>query len=142
MRHNKLFLLALVLSIFATSIIAGNNPAARENAERNYLEGIKSENTGLKVSSAYFLGELESKKAVIPLMKILREDDCDGARLAAALALVKIGDGRGVYLVKKSIDFNECEKVRKLAKHLYSAYLSNGAELAELDVEYASLALK
>ncbi len=142
MRQSKLFLIFVVLSIFVTSTFAGPNPNTRETIEQNYIEGINSDNTGLKVSSAYFLGEMKSDKAVIPLMKILREDNCDGARLAAALALIKIGDARGVYLVKRSIDFNDCEKVRKMARHLYSAYLTGGTELADVDVSYAYLALK
>ncbi len=142
MKRNRFLLLTIVLTFLATVIMADQKPQPREVIEQNYIEGINSDNTGLKVSSAYFLGEMRSDKAVIPLMAILRGDDCDGARLAAALALVKIGDARGIYMVKKSIDFNDCEKVRKLAKHLYSAYLSGGTELADLDVNYAVVALK
>lgn len=145
MKHKKYFLLALILTLFTTSLFAGSNSANRDAIENNYIEGIKSDNQGLKVSAAYFLGEMKSSKAVIPLMRILREDNCDGARLAAALALVKIGDARGIYIVKKAVDFNDCEKVRKMAKHLYASYISGQldvSEIAEQDVNFALAVLK
>lgn len=142
MKHGRFNLIILVLLLFVTSLFAGPNKATRATIEQNYIEGINSDNLGLKVSSAYFLGEMQSQKAVIPLMAILRGDKSDGARLAAALALVKIGDARGVYMVKRTIDFNDREKVRKLAKHLYSAYLHGDTEmLAQSDVSYVYLAL-
>lgn len=145
MKHKKYLLLALFLTLFTTSLLAGSNSANRDAIENNYIEGIKSDNQGLKVSAAYFLGEMKSSKAVIPLMRILREDNCDGARLAAALALVKIGDARGVYMVKKAVDFNDCEKVRKMAKHLYASYITGQldiSEIAEQDVNFALAVLK
>lgn len=145
MKHTKYFLLALFLTLFTTSLLARPNSANRDVIEKNYLEGIKSDNQGLKVSAAYFLGEMKSSKAVIPLMRILREDSCDDARLAAALALVKIGDGRGIYIVKKAVDFNDCEKVRKMAKHLYASYITGQldvSEIAEQDVNFALAVLK
>ncbi len=141
MKINKAYLIAVVLSIFVTSIFAGPKTASREVIEESYLAGVNSGNQGLKISSTYFLGEMKSSKAVIPLMRILREDICDGARLAAALALIKIGDARGIYLVKKSIDFNDCAKVRKMAKHLYLAYKLGEGEAAEKDVNFALASL-
>ncbi|MDZ7764995.1 MAG: hypothetical protein U5K00_11275 [Melioribacteraceae bacterium] len=45
-------------------------------------------------------------------------------------------------MVKRTVDFNDREKVRKLAKHLYSAYLHGYTELlAQPDVSYTYLAL-
>ena len=145
MKSIKYLLIALVLSFFTTSLWAGPNSANRDLIEQNYIQGVTSENQGLKVSSAYYLGEMKSSKAVIPLMRILREDNCEGARLAAALALVKIGDARGIYIVKKAVDFNDCEKVRKMAKHLYAAYITGESDLSEIadsDVNFALASLK
>ncbi|MDZ7764996.1 MAG: hypothetical protein U5K00_11280 [Melioribacteraceae bacterium] len=72
MKNRRFNLIVLVLLVFATSLLAGPNKASREIIEQNYIEGINSENLGLKVSSAYYLGEMKSQKAVIPLMAILR----------------------------------------------------------------------
>lgn len=137
-----MFFVLTFLGILITSVFAGSNAIPTELIEENYLVGISSTNQGLKVSSAYFLGEMKSSKAVIPLMKILREDKSESARLASALALVKIGDARGIFIVKRTIDFNDHEKVRKLAKHLYSAYLIGDEQTAHNDVNFALAVLK
>lgn len=141
MKQNKHYLVTTLLLILVTSIFAGPKTSSREVIEESYIMGVTSENEGLKVSSAYFLGEMKSSKAVIPLMRILREDNCEGARLAAALALIKIGDARGVFMVKRTVDFNDCAKVRKLAKHLYAAYKIGSEEKAVKDVNFAIAAL-
>lgn len=132
-----MFFVLAVLTVLLTSVYAGSNAIPTELIEKSYLVGISSDNQGLKVSSAYFLGEMKSFKAVIPLMKILRDDKSESARLAAALALVKIGDARGIFMVKRTVDFNDHEKVRKLAKHLYSAYLIGDESTANNDVNFA-----
>lgn len=142
MKNKKMFFALTFLTILITSVIAGSKVIPPDLIEENYLVGISSTNQGLKVSSAYFLGEIKSSKAVIPLMKILREDKSESARLAAALALAKIGDARGIFMVKRTVDFNDHEKVRKLAKHLYSAYLIGDEQTAHYDVNFALAVLK
>lgn len=142
MKNKKMFFVLTFLVILITSVFAGSKAILTDIIEKNYLVGISSTNQGLKVSSAYFLGEMKSSKAVIPLMKILREDKSESARLASALALVKIGDARGIFMVKRTVDFNDHEKVRKLAKHLYSAYLIGDEQTAHNDVNFALAVLK
>ncbi|HET54703.1 MAG TPA: hypothetical protein ENN33_05740 [Ignavibacteria bacterium] len=142
MKNKKMFFVLTFLAILITSVFAASKAILTDIIEKNYLVGISSTNQGLKVSSAYFLGEMKSSKAVIPLMKILREDKSESARLASALALVKIGDARGIFMVKRTVDFNDHEKVRKLAKHLYSAYLIGDEQTAHNDVNFALAVLK
>jgi len=40
--------------------------------EDNLLNGLKSKNIGLQTSCAYFLGEMNSGKAMIPLLRLVR----------------------------------------------------------------------
>ena len=84
------------------------NSAVYHQIESNYLKGLNSDNMQLKVSCAYFLGEMKSEKALIPLMALFRNAENEGSKLVAAWSLLKIGDSRGVYLVKRTIDLNEC----------------------------------
>ncbi|MCK5088195.1 MAG: hypothetical protein KAQ90_11770, partial [Melioribacteraceae bacterium] len=61
------FLLALFIltsSTFASDSPSKNKNLNYEKVESNLLEGLKSDNFGLKVSSAYMLGEIKSEKAV------------------------------------------------------------------------------
>ena len=93
-----------------------------EDIEINYLVGVNTENLGLKVSAAYYLGERKSQKAVIPLMDMLRSESSPEARIMAALSLYKIGDERGIFAIKRAIEYDENEQVKKMCGILYQMY--------------------
>ena len=82
----------LVLFIFISAITFAQNKAHSQYSiiEDNLLEGINSDNQGLKLSSAFFLGEIKSDKAIIPLLEILHSSKECCAKQVAALALYKI----------------------------------------------------
>jgi len=119
-----------VLILFATTIdaqgISLTNPIVKEKystIEANLVHGLKTDVEGLKISCAYYLGELKSHKAVLPLMEILRSDDSYPARIIAALSLIKIDDPQGVYMVKRTAQFNDQDGVRKMSEKFYLSYL-------------------
>ncbi len=80
--------------------VASLEGAKKEKTVKNLLLALKSDNTGLQSSAAYYLGEMESTEAVLPLMTILNSNNNEGSRVMAALSLVKIGDERGIQLVR------------------------------------------
>lgn len=112
------FLIAISSISFSQNKNSAYPPDKYEIIEANYLVGLKSGNSGIKVSCAYFLGDMKSQKAVIPLMKMFREAEDDGAKLVAAWSLFKIGDPRGTFLVKRTIDLGECEQIRSMLFYL------------------------
>ena len=65
------------LLIFSSFIFAGNSAKGKivitQNTVQSLLNGIESDNMGLKTSSAYMLGELKITNAVIPLMQMMRD---------------------------------------------------------------------
>ena len=87
------------------------------------MVGLETDNIGLTSSSAFYLGELSSTEAVIPLMRMLRKAEQEELRISAALALLKIGDARGVYAIKRAIIFDESERVSNMCEKFYNAYL-------------------
>ncbi len=104
--------------------------AAYFRIENNYLKGLNSDNQQLKISCAYFLGEMQSKKAVIPLMAMFRNSKNDGAKLVAAWSLLKIGDARGVYLVKSSIESDDYSNISSMLRYFYMDYcLKNNGKI-------------
>jgi hypothetical protein len=113
----------LLFAVFSTNIFAGSNN--RRDIEQNLLAGLTSENEGLRLSCAYFLGEYKSESAVIPLMNALNIEDKICMRIIAALSLIKIGDERGVFLVQRTSVFDNCEVVRKISERFYLSYLLN-----------------
>jgi len=90
--------------------------------ENNYLVGLESDNHGLKVSSAFFLGEIGSDRAVIPLLKMFRDEEDPGAKFVAALSLLKIGDKRGIYRVKWEADHCDCESATCIYEYIYKDF--------------------
>ena len=96
-----------------------------EKFEKNLLEGIKSDNFGLQMSAAYILGELRSRKSIIPLLEILHSNKDEAGRIVAALALYKIGDYKGIYAVKMASKFDDSERVRKNCERFYYEYLKS-----------------
>ncbi len=126
----------LSLSLLAVLFLVNTSIARTENGEfdnvnkdkypvieANLLVGLHSDNEGLRISSAYYLGELKSEKAVNELMAILRDDNSYPARIVAALSLIKIDDPQGVYMVQRTSLFNTQEGVRKMSERFYLSYL-------------------
>ncbi|MDX1701009.1 MAG: HEAT repeat domain-containing protein [Melioribacteraceae bacterium] len=125
---SRIFLISALLMFFSSSLVFSQDSIqvfsklTDEDIELNLLEGVNSDNLGLRVSAAYFLGERKSQKSVIPLMKILREDKSPEARIMAALSLFKIGDDRGLFAVKQAIKFDDNEQVKKMCEILTQMY--------------------
>lgn len=132
MKASALLLGAIVLLIaVSVSAPAGDktlfgSTEKYERAEATLLAGLASDNEGLRESSAYMLGELKSEKAVIPLMAILRCESCNTARIVAALALCRIGDARGIYAVKQSVQFDDDAAVQQRCAYFYNEYVQPG----------------
>lgn len=97
--------------------------AQKDVIVESLLNGLTSGNLGLMVSSAQFLAEYKSGRSVIPLMQMLHESENEESRIAAALALVKIGDSRGVFAVRQAAHFDSSEQVRNMCMKFYCAFL-------------------
>ena len=102
-------------------------PERYAKAEANLLSALASDNAGLRESAAYMLGEMGSTKAVVPLMRMLREGETASARIVAALALCRIGDSRGVYAVRRAAKFDENQNVQALCAWFHEQYTEGGA---------------
>lgn len=120
----KRSMLVIVILILAASFSAMANEGPEKNNAQlafnkeavvaNLLNGVYSTNFGLRTSAAAMLGDLKSTDAVIPLMRMLRTESDERARVVAALALYKIGDPVGIYAVKMTGKLDNNERVRKL----------------------------
>lgn len=93
--------------------------------EDNLLVGLKSDNTGLRVSCAYFLGEMRSNKAINDLLGMLKNSDLEEERIIAALSLSKIRSEQSIFAVKQRIKFDNSERVQRLCEIFYNNYLNN-----------------
>jgi hypothetical protein len=114
----------LVTDVNATSSPTKGHIYNRDNAIKSLTNGLNSDNVGLRTSSVYLLGELKSNESVIELMRILRNDPYEEARILAALSLYKIGDARGINAIKQRTRFDESERVRKNCQLFYQSFLN------------------
>ena len=131
MRNLIIVLLAVVL-IPAVSTQAGKMPEKKKSAVvDNLTNGIVSDNNGLKTSSANVLSSLitdeylqsdDATKAMIPLLVMLENGQNECERIAAAVALYKLGNPIGIYRLRGVAKFDDNEKVSTVCKNLYYTY--------------------
>jgi hypothetical protein len=97
----------------------------------NLTLGIKSENNGLQTSAALVIYELinesylesgDASKAMIPLLKLLKNGKTEEERIAAAMALFQLGNPIGIYQLRGVAVFDDNEKVATICKNLYYSY--------------------
>lgn len=120
--------LTVVLTLMAISTTMAidperpNSTVTLDQVEATLLNGLNSQNQGLIISSTQKLGDIQSDKAVIPLMKVLKSETDESCKIAAALALYNIGDKRGIYAIKKAAKFDDSKKVRSFCTKFYNEY--------------------
>ncbi len=122
----KFLVLMVFLLVLSSTAFAGDGKsevAVKESTIASLMEGLTSDNLGLKSSCAYMLGELKVTEAIIPLMRILHNDLNEELRISAALALYKIGTPMSIHAVKQAGRFDESARVNKLAQNFYTEYL-------------------
>jgi HEAT repeat protein len=113
------------LLVFAGSLFASAKTTNDSNVEDNLIVGLKSDNLGLKTSSAYMLGEYGTSKSINSLLKVLKSGDTEEERISAAMALVKINTEQSMFAVKQNAKFDDSERVRKLCALFYNQSLQN-----------------
>ena len=125
----KQMFFGILLTIFFLSTVNASNKNNSQIGEEKYnkivdnlIIGAESKNNGLKISSTFHLGEFKASKSVISLMRILHDDKNEDARISAALALIKVGDARGVYAVKRAAIYDDSERVKRLCEKFFSDY--------------------
>ena len=123
-----LFSVSLTILLFTQTFsqeIADKDFSPKENCIKNLIQGINSDNPGLKAGCIYMIGELCSDKGVVTLLNILHNNPSEELRILAALSLYKINDSRGIFAIKQAIKFDESKRVSRLCETFYRAYLQD-----------------
>ena len=114
-------LLLLSFQILPQEIAVQNT--SKDACVKTLLEGLQTENRGLKAGCTYMLGELCCDRGVITLLDILHNSSSEELRILAALSLYKIGDSRGIFAIKQSIKYDESDRVSRLCEKFYRLYM-------------------
>ena len=127
-RSRLLFSVSLTILLFTQTFsqeIADKDFPPKENCIKTLIQGINSDNPGLKAGCIYMIGELCCDRGVVTLLDILHSNPSEELRILAALSLYKINDSRGIFAIKRAIKFDESERVSRLCKTFYKAYLQD-----------------
>ena len=93
--------------------------------------GIKSDNDGLRTSSAVIIKQVldnslvrpeDFSTSLIPLLRMLHNGKTVDERVAAALALYSLDNSIAIYRLRGAAQFDNSEKVRSVSKNLYYFY--------------------
>ena len=127
MRRSNL-IAVILFAAFALTTIGNAQDEKRtynENAVKNLVKGIKSENEGLKKSSIYYAGKYKITDAVDALVdKIVKEKDPD-TRILIALSLYQIGDYKGLEAVKEQALNDNDERVKSMSALIFNEFYKN-----------------
>ncbi len=90
----------------------------------NLLDGIKSENDGVKRSSIYFVGHYRIAEAEEALIEQLKKEQNPSNRILIALVLYELVSEDGLLEVKKLASNDDNQKVRRMSTHIYNEFLT------------------
>ena len=137
MKKYVLSFFAITLLLASTNVFAGVNKKGVEKTldteaiVQNLKVGLTSDNYGLRVSSAYVLGQLvccnvinpdDASGTIIPLMKIMNSEETDEARIVAALALYHLKSDRGAMLFGHAATHDGSARFSRFSSILYREY--------------------
>lgn len=112
---------------------AGNKPndlnKKNKIAVENLKTGIKSDNAGLKRSAIYYAGYYGISETVPTIVETLKKESDPKTRILIALVLYKIGDEKGIGLVKKMSENDGDTEVRRMCKCIYDAYMNGNGQV-------------
>ena len=91
----------------------------------NLLEGIKSDNDGVKRSSIYFIGYYKITEAEEALIEQLKKEQNPSNRILIALVLYELGSELGLLAVKNLASNDDNQKVKKMSTHIYNEYFTS-----------------
>ena len=111
-----------VTNIFSQTLAETEDAAKHAAALKKPFCGVCCEDETIRLDCVCKIGNMKSEKALLTLMRVLREDPCEEVRIAAAHSLVRIGDPRGVYLVSRLAKFSDSERLSRLCTKFYKAY--------------------
>jgi len=129
----------LTAAVLLTAILAAGSLAyAKTNltdpngkgklAIENLKSGIKSDNEGLKKSAIYYAGYYRVSETVPALAEVVKKETESNTKILIALVLYRIGDERGISLVRDMAAKDKNPEVRRMCTCIYNAYKTGNSE--------------
>lgn len=104
----------------------GHSPQQIAAIQENILHNLGHRITNIRANSLQLLIDLQKSQpeidlsfAQLPVMRILKQDDSEGLRILAAVALYHIGDRRGRYAVQRRALYDDSPRVAQQCTRLF-----------------------
>ncbi len=133
-RNMKLTAAVLMSALLASGSLAyaksnsGDQNLKSKYAIENLKNGIKSDNPGLRKSAIYFAGYYMLSETVPTLIETVKNETEPATRILIALVLYRIGDEKGINLVKNMAAKDNDTEVRRMCYCIYNAYETGNSE--------------
>jgi hypothetical protein len=127
-------LMFLIMILTLTKFVQGRQPEeniklieSNKAVVENLVKGISSDNYGLRISAAVTIGQLVDSevilpgkftKAIIPLLAMLNRENDEAEKLIAALTLYKLENNIGMYRIKRAIQYEKSDRVKRVYQNL------------------------
>ncbi|MDP1676360.1 MAG: HEAT repeat domain-containing protein [Bacteroidota bacterium] len=120
MKTTRVVLAVLLGVTFAFSATPENDPPSVNwsKAELNYKECLKSDNAGVKISSANYIRKYNLTGAVEELKSLLSKENSENVKMSGALALVTIGGSDGRTAIQNALETEENEIVAEFYRSI------------------------
>jgi hypothetical protein len=130
MKNTSIVVMLLTVLTLVGSTAFAHSPSTRDEylakidwqkVEKSYIGALMSENIGVRKSATGYLAEYRLRGGIQPLIALLKEDKVEQIRMAAALALIMIGEDEGKQAVQDAVLYDGSEKVAKFCESLLTA---------------------
>ena len=125
------FIVFTTVNLFASDTSRTNS----DIAVCNLINGIKSENEGLKRSAVYFAGKYAVQGTCDELVELFKRENNPSTRILITQALYKIKDALAMEKVYELIEKDPDAKVRRIGKSIYETYKLDNYTAEEFVVE-------
>lgn len=93
------------------------------NAVKSLIQGIQSENMGLRRSAIFYAGQYRLEATVDCLIEELQKENDPATKILIALSLYKIGDPIAIEHIKNMVNNESNSKVKRMFTAIYNEYV-------------------
>ena len=123
----QIAMIAGILLLIPTVLSAGDSSNTKYD---HLIKALSTDNDYWRVEAANYLGEKKVSEAVVPLIEMLKNEKVIGCKMAAIVALGKIGDSKALAILKKCAESDNDRILRHVANANYQEIM-NKVKLAE-----------
>ena len=127
-KSEKMLVAVTFIALLFTTVLNAQKTITKTELKQkrmigNLVNGINSDNEGLKRSAIYYAGKYKVEESVDALVDQLEMETSTENKYLISLSLYLIGNYKGIEAVKKVAAFDNDPRAKRLAAAVYYEYL-------------------